>query len=653
MRAGWNLRIALTLMTHDKLLALNSSSASSQGALALNLISTDVFRFDNFMPALWHYLTGPLDAIVILVLLSYQLTFPPALVGILVVAADVILKLYLGKAIGKIRSTTAKLTDTRISQTKELLKGIETVKSYSWEPHFVTKLLATRSLEHAAIFHSQLLKGVNFAGVLATPAIASLAMFGLYVGLDMDRPLTVEMALSSMAFISVLRTSIGKELSRATENGPECYIATRRFQEFFMLPETEVRVATEVSASDAPISPPGHVLEIADGTFAWPADPTLPDASAPGAAITPEPAAVTPCLQNLNLTLDAGELLVVIGAVGAGKTAFINAICNELSTISGGVKMREGARIGLASQQPFVAVGSVRYNLTFAEAAVKPSEEFYGRVVEGCQLTSDLVMLVDGDETMLGERGVNLSGGQRARLGMARAIYSQPDVLLLDDPLAAVDPEVRGKLFQAIRGPLCEKAATVLVTHHSHVASEADYVLVLGEGGVVLKYGTPKECESFFDYVKPQKKAAEKKEEAATLPPPPPLEEKKAAAFVSKETKVSGKVTSNTYLSYFRSGGALSAPVVLLLMTLGQFGLIYSDYFLLEWCDGGGAAKGAVKVYALLVLITVVLSYIRTAFFFRASLQASSSLHEGMLLRVVKAPMNWFHRNPLGRVLNR
>lgn len=288
---------------------------------------------------------------------------------------------------------------------------------------------------------------------------------------------------------------------------------------------------------------------------------------------------------------------------------------------------------------------------------------------------------------MLGEQGVNLSGGQRARLGMARAIYSKPDILLLDDPLAAVDPEVRGKLFECIRGPLCSGSATVLVTHHSHVASMADKVLVLGEGGVVLKYGSPKECESFFEYESPPKvsKKSRKKvsgammevllhtplltrralaqvEEEKPMPPPPPAAEAApvpapapAKRFVSKETKVTGLVDRNTYLNYFKAGGTYAAPIVLVLMTLGQVGIVYSDYFLLDWCgdnDSGGDTSKVV-VYALLTAGTVLLSYVRTAYFFRASLLASSSLHSNMLRRVIKAPMGWFHRNPLGRITNR
>ncbi|GMH67893.1 hypothetical protein TL16_g04791 [Triparma laevis f. inornata] len=278
MRAGWNLRISLTILTHSKLLKLNLTESSQYAGVAMNLVSNDVFRFDNFCPAIWHYFTGPADGVAILFLLTKELNFPPAFLGIIIVLFDVFLKLYLGKKIGSVRSTTSKLTDARVTRTGELLNGIETVKSYNWDGVFKGILRGLREREHESIFRSQFMKGINFSMVLATPAVASLAMFGLYNAMY-EEPLTIERVLGCIALINVLRTSIGKEMSRATENGPECYIAVKRFERFLGLDETEEKSKDDDAGDDddessstttISFSSSSSLLEIDNASFTWP-----------------------------------------------------------------------------------------------------------------------------------------------------------------------------------------------------------------------------------------------------------------------------------------------------------------------------------------------------------------------------------------------
>ena len=268
---------------------------------------------------------------------------------------------------------------------------------------------------------------------------------------------------------------------------------------------------------------------------------------------------------------------------------------------------------------------------------------------------------------------------------------SDPDVLLLDDPLAAVDPRVRDLLFDAVKG--MKGKTRVLVTHHSGYASYADKVLVLEEGGRAMAYGKPEEvracevlhvnslppfvmstatnstpvsdvttlpfcfslcssqCKEHFEYVKGGWKP---------LPPPPPpsvaesdkrINSPAQEGIVKKETSNVGRVTFKTYSTYVRAGGIWALPVVILLMSLGQAGIVMSDYTLLEWVESRSSAK--LTAFACLAVATVVLAFSRATVFFLAALRASSGLHSRMLDSVVKAPMSWFHSNPEGRVLNR
>jgi ATP-binding cassette, subfamily C (CFTR/MRP), member 4 len=229
---------------------------------------------------------------------------------------------------------------------------------------------------------------------------------------------------------------------------------------------------------------------------------------------------------------------------------------------------------------------------------------------------------------------VNLSGGQKSRLGMARAIAAKPDLLLLDDPLAAVDPHVRSKLFETIRAQDC---GVILVTHHSVYANKADKVLVLnGEGGVEC-YGPPSACRDYFEKdnrvsgfsvfgASESNSNANENDDNLDPPPPPPSPPNTSPAenIIKKETSVTGKVTLKTYKEYYRAGGPYALEAVLLLMTLGQVGVVLSDYTLLDWVEYGDDSK--LTVFGVLVCCTVLLAFLRATVFFLSALRASSKV---------------------------
>jgi len=159
MRTGWNLRTSLTAMVHSKLLRLSATSSSSTSSTALNLISTDVFRFDNFAPFFWYYFTGPIDFAIIVYLLSLRVTLFPALSGAFIVVLQAAFQLRFGALIGRCRTRTATLTDERLGSLKEAVTGIETVKAYGWEGVFGRIITGLRSEEHGSILKSQIIKG--------------------------------------------------------------------------------------------------------------------------------------------------------------------------------------------------------------------------------------------------------------------------------------------------------------------------------------------------------------------------------------------------------------------------------------------------------------------------------------------------------------
>lgn len=231
------------------------------------------------------------------------------------------------------------------------------------------------------------------------------------------------------------------------------------------------------SARTTPPSAAEPVIRIRKGEFSWPQQRTLEEqADAKKEVSSSSSAAWT--LSNVEMEIAAGEHIFVVGPVGAGKSSLLLAILGGIDKSPGSVVELRG-RVAYVPQQPWIFNASLRENILFGSAY---DEELYFKVVQACALTSDFKVLPDGDETEIGEKGINLSGGQKARVSLARACYQDADVYLLDDPLAAVDVHVARHLMdQCVLGILKSKAV-VLVTHQTQYLPLADSIVVIKEG---------------------------------------------------------------------------------------------------------------------------------------------------------------------------
>lgn len=200
-------------------------------------------------------------------------------------------------------------------------------------------------------------------------------------------------------------------------------------------------------------------------------------------------------LRNITYQVSAGELLIIVGRVGSGKSSVLMSILGELPLASGRMKIR--GKISYSAQEPWIFAGSVRENVLFGKAF---DEERYKQVLHVCSLDKDIKLFPYGDETVVGERGVSLSGGQRARINLARAIYYDADIYLLDDPLSAVDTLVAKHIFnECICGYLKDKAV-ILATHQTQFVRKDTKVLFLSEGRQISckNYSDNKDLQSFI-----------------------------------------------------------------------------------------------------------------------------------------------------------
>lgn len=287
---------------------------------------------------------------------------------------------------------------------------------------------------------------------------------------------------------------------------------------------------------------------------------------------------------NINLSATPGNLLAIIGPVGSGKTSLLHAILKELPLIEG--KLRVEGRLSYASQEPWLFSGSVRQNILFG----LPMDRLrYKTVVQKCALERDFRLLPFGDKTIVGDRGVGLSGGQRARINLARAVYKDADIYLLDDPLSAVDAHVGKQLFEDCITGYLKRKTVILITHQLQYLKEVDHILLL-EDGIKKAEGTFRELqESGLDFAKLLGKD-EKDEESSDEEELSRQGSIRSFASVEEmptevqEQKSTGTIGAYVYKEYFRAGGNCCVIFMLfLLFLIAQLFASASDYFITYW----------------------------------------------------------------------
>ena len=266
------------------------------------------------------------------------------------------------------------------------------------------------------------------------------------------------------------------------------------------------------------------------------------------------------CLDNINLKLYSGQLTTIIGSIGSGKTTFLLSFLKEIPSTEGNLLFN--GRVAYVEQEPTIFSGTVRSNILFG---LEYDESLYKKVVRACALLEDFKQLEGGDLAIVGERGITLSGGQKARISLSRALYSQSDIYLFDDPLSAVDSRVGRHIFNyAIKGDLLQDKLVILVTHHLNYAKESDRVLLFSEGKVVAdgKFEDVRMMESgLFDRFKEVEDRAEAEKKEASMKRSTTIRGKsevEEAKDKDKEAKgVTGEeknqpVTASTYYKYFK-----------------------------------------------------------------------------------------------------
>lgn len=280
-------------------------------------------------------------------------------------------------------------------------------------------------------------------------------------------------------------------------------------------------------------------------------------------------------LKNINLRIRRGSLVAIVGTVGSGKSSLLNALIGEMRKVNGAVKF--GGTIAYCPQTAWIQNANLKENIIFGSPW---DAERYAMVINTCALQADLNQLPDGDCTEIGERGINLSGGQKQRINLARAVYSDPDIILLDDPLSAVDAHVGKYLFEeCIAGPALKNKTRLLVTHQLHLLQHCDWIIVMDQGRI-RNQGTLQDLLSgdfaFANIMKEHGGGTNEKEEIQTLKESSTVSdnvkgEEKPQALHQEEERLTGAVSAEVYRNYFKAGGGwVTFSLLLLSLILAQ-----------------------------------------------------------------------------------
>ncbi|XP_051563276.1 ATP-binding cassette sub-family C member 12-like [Myxocyprinus asiaticus] len=688
LRTAVRVKGAFSMLAFKTIISLRTLTSISVGE-TINVLTSDGYRLFEAVLYGTFLLCVPM-LLLICIIYAWIILGYTALIGIAVYLVFLPIQFSVARLIGAFRRRAVSVTDKRVRTMNEVLTCIKLIKMYAWEESFEKAITDIRKNEKSLLQKAGYVQSLNCSLTTIVPTLATILTFIVHTALKL--PLEPSTAYTIIAVFNCMRMSMGL-LPFSVKAVAEAKVALARLKKLLLVQNPDSYL-TQNKNMDS-------VLVMEKASFAWSQDDSRS---------TTHTSETKPALRDISFTLPKGSLLGVCGNVGSGKTSLISSILEQMHLMSGSVSAN--GTLAYVSQQAWIFHGTVRDNILMGEPF---DQTRYDRVIHACSLKPDLAILPYGDQTEIGERGINLSGGQKQRVSLARAVYSNRDILLLDDPLSAVDAHVGKHIFEECIKKELKGKSVILVTHQLQYLEFCDKVLLL-ENGEVQEAGTHSDLMTakgryaqLINNIQleqnnenPEGNAtmqSELSDSKQTNPDDPKVNGIDNPAFdmsdekqktndlskdsieakgrknqlVSREVSLEGSVTWRTYHQYCKAaGGYLLLLVVVLLFTLLVGCTAFSNWWLSYWLDQGSGLlnssdptsnNGNISenpdlafyqmIYGIIIVAMILLSVTKGYFFTKVTLHASSKLHDTMFKRILGSPMSFFDTTPTGRMVNR
>lgn len=653
MTIGMRLRTAIIGLVYEKALILSSKArGKSTAGEMVNLMSVDAQRIMELMTYINSLWSSPLQIAGALYFL-YDTMGLSILAGVGVLVLIIPLNMVFGSRWHALQLKQMAQKDERIKATNEVLNGIKVLKLYAWEESFMKQIRGIRNRELRVLRTIGFWTACFMFTFNCAPTLVAISTFAVYIFTGHE--LSASKAFVALSLFNVMRFPLVM-LPDVIVSTIQARVSLKRLQEFLEGDELDFNNVHKTHLSST-------AVKIENGSFSW----SKKD---------------TPVLREISLSIPSGSLVAVVGQVGCGKSSLISAILGETEKLQGKVFV-EGS-VAYVSQQAWIQNATVRENILFSRAF---DSSRYDSVLDACALRPDLEMLTAGDATEIGERGINLSGGQKQRVSLARAVYFNADLYLMDDPLSAVDAHVGKHIFDNVVGPrgMLRNKTRVLVTHGIHFLPQVDQIIVIKDGRI-SECGTYSELQensgafaeflqtyasannsgnSSGDATKPsnikrtistiseESKDVEKASEKAEKK----TEDDETGKMIDEEKSETGRVKFSVLLAYLKSVGPCVSIIAVMFLILMESCTVGVGVWLAYWSSAnittnkerdfylgvyGGIGLGQ-GLFTFCLSITVTIG----------TILASRRLHRKLLTNIMHSPMSFFDTTPLGRIVNR
>ncbi|KAF9102291.1 Multidrug resistance-associated protein 1, partial [Mortierella sp. GBA35] len=708
---GLEVRSALISMVYRKSLRLSVGARrlSTTGQI-LNHASVDADNWGEGGLFLTMWISVPLEIISALFLL-YKTIGWSAWVGLLTMMSMSPMQIWHAKIFNKLQQQKCEQTDERIRVITEILSAIKIVKLYAWEKPFLNRILNVRNRELGVLSRIGAMDGVMSIVYTSSPLIICLVTLSVYAtwGGPGFTPgaLTPQVVFVSMTLFGMLKNPISG-LTETISSTVKLVVNTTRIQDFLLQEEVDSDAVFRAIDGSRTLSSSGESsIVVQDATFSWSKQSQSEhssgadnedDAEEIRALLSGEQNDETteiqrPTLQDINLSVRSGSLVAIVGRIGQGKSSLLSALIGEMYKFQGYAKTV--GRIAYVPQQSWILNATLRNNILFG---LEYDQGRYERIIAASGLEPDIAILPAGDQTEIGERGINLSGGQKQRVALARAAYNDADIYLLDDPLSAVDAHVDQHLWSELIGPqgVLRNKTRLLVTHGIHHLQEVDQIILLKDGRIAetghfddLMAAGQTFCQLISEYAATHRNqgasgASSGSEsgdvetqsqdtvesgtsgDTTVVPKRGVIDSKntkkdKQAGIIKAEAIQDGGLKLSVLLAYLRAMTYKYVFIIVLCHTVMQVCYVGTSLWLKYWIgqssDGDKGDVSSLKffllVFTLLTMVYVVAGMVLSwVSYGLAPVRAGEYLHKKFISRIMLLPPAFFDTTPLGRIIN-